>query len=896
MRSQYYDDVTTPSQATPVTPTVDGPAIGIDATLSVGSTISGTVYDANGDPITTGGVCVDADSTSEGAGYGTAEIDANGNYTISGLNPGGYLVNFSDCDGTSRNDLSQFDVSHSGPPYSGTLEASAATAVVVASQETRTGVDTALAPATMISGTVYGGTGTSAPLSGICVHADSANASGSPPDAFGSATTDASGHYTIKYLAADPSGYRLLFQDCNTPAAYLGGYYETGGTLSVSSATATVVTPTVALAASAINANLTLGGSVSGQIEDFTGAAITNGVCVNARLDRGTGGAYSSYSGSEAGDTPGGHYTIGDLAPGSYTVAISDCPGSSRNDVAQDLPSDVVVTGGSTATAPVVQLQPATTISGTVDGCSQESTELSNSQVVYGCAGSQIPMESVCVSAKRLNGSDLEGEMILLTPSDGTYTLTHITPGASYSVEFDPCGGPSLGYEEQYYANVSSSSLATPVISTLADPATNVNASLPYGAPVATITGGPANGAATSATIDSFSFHANVAGATFRCSLDGGSYKACSSPHSTGTLTPGSHTFSVKALAGGQTETAPPSVTWTVSPTSATSTSQGLVSGGQTFSSDPGADPSPTVPVVVGVTPPAGSQVTVTTEPASTPSGNGYTVFGEQIDIAAAGTDGTGTVTGTANTPIALTFAIAASEIPAGTNLNTLTVTRDGSPAADCASSGVASPDPCVESRTVGSDGSVTLVVLTTHCSTWNFAVTNSSTTTTTTTATTTTTTTAPTTTTTAATTTSTPSQRAPVATPSRATVMAALNSTLAPKGSKAKIADILKNGFGFSFAAPSAGRLVVDWYYLPAGSRLPKVHSNKTRKPTAELVGSVSSTVRRSGATKATVKLTGTGHRLLRVARAMKLTTVSAFTPTHGTLIRETKSFTLKR
>jgi hypothetical protein len=889
---QYYSGAASSAQATPVTPTVAQPATGIDAVLTSGASISGTVYDAGGEPITTGGICVEAVPTSAGADDGTAEIDANGNYTVSGLSPGNYRVNFSDCDGSTRNDLFQYYVSHSSPPYGGTLKASAATTITLTSQGTRTGVDIALAAATSISGTVYGGSGTSNPLQDICVGVQLVNESTSGPNTTGSATTDASGHYTINRLAPSPSAYYVTFSDCNTPATYTYAFYNSGGAASIDRSTATPVEPTAADPATDIDANLRLGGSITGRIEDSTGTPIAADVCVRAELNPEPVDSLVLED-DDTGVTPDGYYTLNDVVPGSYTVGLSDCD-DARNDVSEQLTSDVAVTSGSTATAPTIELQPGTTISGTVNGCSQASTSLSNSQVVYGCGGSQTPLASVCVYADTSSvPSDLASPNAE-TRSDGTYTLKHVNPGASYTVDFDPCSYPQdEGYEEQYYDNVSSASLATPVISTLADPATNVNASLPYGAPVGTITGGPANGAATSATVDSFSFHANIAGATFRCSLDGGPYRGCSSPHSTGTLTAGSHTFSVEALAGGQTEIDPPSVTWTVSPSSTTSTSQGLVSGGQTFSSDPGATPSPTVPVVVGVTPPAGSRVTVTTEPASTASGNGYTIFGEQIDIAAAGTDGTGTVTGTANAPIALTFAIAPSEIPAGTDLNTLTVTRDGSPAADCASSGVASPDPCVQNRSVGSDGSVTLTVLTTHCSTWNFAVMATAKVTTTTTATTTTTTT---TTATTATTTSTTTHPAPVATPSRATVMAALNSTLAPKGSKAKITDILKHGFGFSFAAPSAGRLVVDWYYLPADARLPKVHSKKAKQPKAELVGSVSSTVRRSGATKVTVKLTGTGHKLLRAARSMKLTSYAAFTPTRGTLTSEKKSFTLKR
>src|SRR6202034_3872802 len=138
------------------------------------------------------------------------------------------------------------------------------------------------------------------------------------------------------------------------------------------------------------------------------------------------------------------------------------------------------------------------------------------------------------------------------------------------------------------------------------------------------------------------------------------------------------HTFTVEAIADGKTETNPRYVTWTVAPSSPTSTSQGEVTTGGTFSSDPGGTPSSSTPVIVSVTPPSSSQVTLTTEPTTTPSGNGYTIFGEQVDIAAAGPGGVGAVTGTANAPIRLAFTLDASQIPVGTDPSSLTVTRNG--------------------------------------------------------------------------------------------------------------------------------------------------------------------------------------------------------------------------
>jgi hypothetical protein len=79
--------------------------------------------------------------------------------------------------------------------------------------------------------------------------------------------------------------------------------------------------------------------------------------------------------------------------------------------------------------------------------------------------------------------------------------------------------------------------------------------------PETTITKGPKD--RTKKKQATFEFSANVAGATFECSLDGGAFAPCTSPHSV-KVKKGKHTFRVRATAKGQTDATPATDDWKV--------------------------------------------------------------------------------------------------------------------------------------------------------------------------------------------------------------------------------------------------------------------------------------------------------------------------------------------
>ncbi len=64
---------------------------------------------------------------------------------------------------------------------------------------------------------------------------------------------------------------------------------------------------------------------------------------------------------------------------------------------------------------------------------------------------------------------------------------------------------------------------------------------------------------------------------------------------------------------------------------------------------------------------------------------------------------------------------------------------------------------------------------------------------------------------------------------PSPQQVYAALGSLLSLSGSAAEIPKLLHNGgYSMSFTAPSAGRLVVYWYFVPKGAHIAKAGKSR--------------------------------------------------------------------
>lgn len=188
------------------------------------------------------------------------------------------------------------------------------------------------------------------------------------------------------------------------------------------------------------------------------------------------------------------------------------------------------------------------------------------------------------------------------------------------------------------------------------------------------------------------------------------------------TSTVGSHLFQVVATdVAGNTST-------TTASYSVVSTTTGTVSpttGGTVSTTTP---VSSTTPVGTSVAVPPGTSggtVSITdTGQVSTATPSGYNLLGQQIDITAP--------VATWNNPLALTFTLDSSVLPAGQTAATIDVFRDGVVVPDCPGGAsattaiapdISNPDgtPCVQQRQTLGDGDAQFTVLTPHASQWNF-------------------------------------------------------------------------------------------------------------------------------------------------------------------------------
>ena len=245
---QWYDGASDFNSSTPVVLAAGDDRQGVDAQLATGITVSGTVTDPDGNPIS--GIFVNVNPVGQGSS-GWAQTDGTGTYTTGGVAPGDYRVQFSP-PGPHPAWATQYWQGKVSYDNADILSISTGDAPV------RGGVDATLTPAASIAGTVTAPGG--GPAAGICVNAVVSSPHGF--DGIANATTANDGSYVLEGLPAVAA--KVYFQDCNFTGPYVDEWWNDKSTVE----SANVVNLVAGVQTTGIDAQLAAAGAITGTVTD----------------------------------------------------------------------------------------------------------------------------------------------------------------------------------------------------------------------------------------------------------------------------------------------------------------------------------------------------------------------------------------------------------------------------------------------------------------------------------------------------------------------------------------------------------------------------------------------------------------------------------------------------
>ncbi len=293
--TEYYNDKPDLASANPVAVTVGSTTGNINAALSSPGSIVGTVTAVDGGaPLQNVYVSLyERDNCDETSWVKSAYTNAAGNYTLSNVAPGEYVVYFDTRYGPKLY-LPEY--------YNDKSEEWLADPITVTVGQNVSNINAALQRGGYISGQVTAADG-GAPLANISV-----TVYDSQGRYKGGVSTNASGHYTTTALLS--GAYRLRFspQSNGAAAAYLTEYYNNKVNLTV----ADPISVTVGNATPNINAVLDRGGRISGRVTG-TGNIPLEGVQVWVYDATGNSLGQGSTNSS-------GYYTTTGVVAGSYHI------------------------------------------------------------------------------------------------------------------------------------------------------------------------------------------------------------------------------------------------------------------------------------------------------------------------------------------------------------------------------------------------------------------------------------------------------------------------------------------------------------------------------------------------------------------------------------------------
>jgi hypothetical protein len=418
---EFYDDSQTLAGAADVAVTQDATTSGVDAVLATGGSITGTIHSEDDAVSDVDSVCVGA--TMVGGpdnGFAVqATTDADGHYTISGLDGGNYRVQFSDDATGSCGANTGFLLEY----YDDASLPGDAQLVAVTEGETVTDIDAGLTGAPgAISGTVRSWL-TGDGLAHMCVQAVGPSFTSPVVD------TDASGGYTIPGVPAG-SDHVIRFSDCHTPSGgYTTQFYDT----SLNAGTATNVAVYAGHTTGLVDARMFRAATLSGQTTDDNGYTRA-GVCVDLYTD--TDSWVQQTTTDAAGDWS---FRV---VPGNYKLNFWDCGANlsfeSRwwDGQVDQADADVVFADQGDVVDHLDQMLPGYGPGRIVGAVVDDTLE---------------PLEGVCVAAD-------DGSHYYSAETDGTghYEITGAEPG-TYRVFFSDCVPGTNNVVDQWYSDQTSS-------------------------------------------------------------------------------------------------------------------------------------------------------------------------------------------------------------------------------------------------------------------------------------------------------------------------------------------------------------------------------------------------------------------------------------------------------
>ncbi len=379
---------------------------GINVGMRPGATVRGHITDQAGQSV--GGVCVLVLGVTGAGGFGNFGafvIDHGGRYSASNLPPGQYNVAFS---GLSVRHRGCGRSPYADQQFSGVGFGARPDLVSAAGGKITTGVNAVLSLAGTISGVVADKAGRGIP--GLCVTATDPR-TGTTAEGFSGR------HGTYKVIGLPAGRYQVEFSNCEggflffgeTSPNYANQWYKDHSTR----AAADLVAVRASQTTPNIDAALTPGGSISGQVVYKPNQRPVSFVCVFA---------YTSNLGSISAALTDrrGRYTIDGLSTGRYIVEFDPCAGESAL-AGQVRAGRVPVVAGQAVRGVDEQLR----LGGSISGATS---------VIL--PGGSKPAPGTCIDVLPL--SQTASGSIAFSFQGGSFTATNLAPGRYELLAGDP--------------------------------------------------------------------------------------------------------------------------------------------------------------------------------------------------------------------------------------------------------------------------------------------------------------------------------------------------------------------------------------------------------------------------------------------------------------------------